>query len=189
MTLNSDWIRVDHLTFEGWKVGEGYGWFGLGKIYFPQTSEDRTFCMTFLCLFCLFVCLFFQHYTPFFFFSARIYFVEIRLQDIIFILKSPIPPPHSKVQWSAPKKTLVNRIAIPSIACEQQTYFRWSASLYIIFRRERSDDRKYVCCSRAIPSITVRGIRKLSRNRLMSYWGLTKRVIILLVRNYGMCFV
>ena len=159
------------------------------RFIFPKPLKIEFFVwLSCVCFVCLFVC-FFSIIRLFFFFSARIYFVEIRLQDIIFILKSPIPPPHSKVQWSAPKKTLVNRIAIPSIACEQQTYFRWSASLYIIFRTERSDDRKYVCCSRAIPSITVRGIRKLSRNRLMSYWGLTKRVIILLVRNYWMCFV
>ena len=102
------------------------------RFFFPQTAGDIIFCMTFLCLFCLFVCLFFSALYAFFFFSARISFVEISLQDIIFILKSPIPPPHSKVQRSAPKKTLVNRIAIPSIACEQQTYFR-SSLLSILF--------------------------------------------------------
>ena len=139
MTLNSDGIRADYLTFDGWKGRGGGG--NMGDLvwlifFFPQTSEDIIFCMTFLFLFCLFVCLFvFQHYTPFFFFffSARISFVEISLQDIIFILKSPIPLPHSKVQWSAPKKTLVNRIAIPSIACEQQTYFRSSLPSILFF--------------------------------------------------------
>ena len=104
------------------------------RFFLTQTSEDRIFCMTFLCLFCLFVYLFvcFFSIIRLFFFSARISFVEISLQDIIFILKSPIPLPQSKVQWSAPKKTLVNRIAIPSIACEQQTYFR-SSLLSILF--------------------------------------------------------
>ena len=104
------------------------------RFFFSQTFGDRIFCMTFLCLFCLFVCLFFFFSALYaiFFFSARISFVEISLQDIIFILKSPIPAPHSKVQWSAPKKTLVNRIAISSIACEQQTYFR-SSLLSILF--------------------------------------------------------
>ena len=101
------------------------------RFFFPQTAGDRIFCMTFLCLFCLFVCLFLALYAIFFS-SARISFVEISLQDIIFILKSPIPLPQSKVQWSAPKKTLVNRIAIPSIVCEQQTYFR-SSLLSILF--------------------------------------------------------
>ena len=104
------------------------------RFFLTQTSEDRIFCMTFLCLFCLFVYLFvcFFSIIRLFFFSAGISFVEISLQDIIFILKSPIPPPHSKVQWSALKKTLVIRIAIPSIAREQQTYFR-SSLLSILF--------------------------------------------------------
>ena len=37
------------------------------------------------------------------------------------------------------------------VACEQQTYFRSSTLSHrkITFRRERSDDRKYVCCSQA----------------------------------------
>ena len=61
MTLNSDGIRADYLTFEGWK-GRGGG--DMGDLvwlifFFPQTSEDIIFCMTFLFLFCLFVCLFF----------------------------------------------------------------------------------------------------------------------------------
>ena len=101
------------------------------RFFFPQTSGDRIFLYDFP-VFVLFVCLFFSALYAIFFFSARISFVEISLQDIIFILKSPIPPPDSKVQRSAPKKTLVNRIAIPSIACEQQTYFR-SSLLSILF--------------------------------------------------------
>ena len=38
------------------------------------------------------------------------------------------------------------------LACEQQTHFRssrFSPSEKYIFRRERSDDRKCVCCSQA----------------------------------------
>ena len=34
-----------------------------------------------------------------------------------------------------------------TLACEQQTYFR---SSLLSLRRERSDDRKYVCCSQAM---------------------------------------
>ena len=102
------------------------------RFFFPQTSGDRIFLYDFP-VFVLFVCLFFSALYAIFFFSARISFVEISLQDIIFILKSPIPLPQSKVQWSAPKKTLVNRIAIPSIACEQQTYFRSSLLSTLFF--------------------------------------------------------
>ena len=40
------------------------------RFFFPQTAGDRIFCMTFLCLFCLFVC-FFQRYKPFFFFQCK----------------------------------------------------------------------------------------------------------------------
>ena len=141
------------------------------RFFLTQTSEDRIFCMTFLCLFCLFVYLFvcFFSIIRLFFFSARISFVEISLQDIIFILKSPIPPPHSKVQWSAPKENFSKSHCNTEHSLRTADVFPIVASLYIIFRRERSDDRKYVCRSQAIPSITIRGIRKLSRNRLMSY--------------------
>ena len=38
---------------------------------------------------------------------------------------------------------LVERDSSKFLACEQQTYFR------SLLRRERSDDRKYVCCSHA----------------------------------------
>ena len=139
------------------------------RFFFPQTSGDRIFCMTFLCLFCLFVCLFFSALYAFFFFSARISFAEISLQNIIFILKSPIPPPHSKIQRSAPKENFSKSHCNTEHSLRTADVFPIVASLYIIFRRERSDDRKYVCRSQAIPSITIRGIRKLSRNRLMSH--------------------
>ena len=35
------------------------------------------------------------------------------------------------------------------LACEQQTYFRSSLLSPRKIRREKSDDRKYVCCSQA----------------------------------------
>lgn len=70
MTLNSDGIRADYLTFEGWK-GRGGG--NMGDLvwlifFFPQTSEDINFCMTFLFLFCLFV---FSALYAIFFFSVQ----------------------------------------------------------------------------------------------------------------------
>ena len=36
-----------------------------------------------------------------------------------------------------------------SVACGLQTYFGWSLLSLRNFRRERSDDRKYVCSSKA----------------------------------------
>ena len=63
----------------------------------------------------------------------------------------PLQRPKSKLFKRRKMKLKVLRVRAP-VACEQQTHFRSSLlSLRKIatFRRERSDDRKCVCCSQA----------------------------------------
>lgn len=86
--------------FWGVEAGGGGGGGDMGdlvwvRFFFPQTSGDRIFCMTFLCLFCLFVC-FFEHYTPFFF-SVQEFLSSKSVCRISFLSwNHPYPYPNQK---------------------------------------------------------------------------------------------
>ena len=54
------------------------------------------------------------------------------------------------------------------VACEQQTHFR--SSLLSIFRRERSDDRKCVCCPQANNKVTPKTIKSAICRKLPQNW-------------------
>ena len=79
-----------------------------------------------------------------------------------YVVSSQKPYSLSPVSAPPPKKNLAFATIIwvqgyqnhnandrPVLACKQQTYFR--TSLLSLRKRERSDDRKYVCCSQAKP--------------------------------------
>ena len=61
----------------------------------------------------------------------------------------------SELHPTLPKRLLAATCILATynkVACEQQTHFR--SSLLSILRRERSDDRKCVCCSQANNKVT-----------------------------------
>ena len=64
------------------------------------------------------------------------------------------------------------------LACEAQTYFRSPLlslrKTIIIFRRERSDDRKYVCGSQARSKLKVTKVRKEEAFLIIHYLTLRK---------------
>ena len=86
-----------HRPFDFW--GGGYGWFGLGKNFFPQTSGDRIFFLAYNGVRFIFSALytlkdiFFTSY-----FLARIFFPWKSVCRIFFFLKSPIPTQKSNGQ-------------------------------------------------------------------------------------------
>ena len=65
----------------------------------------------------------------------------------------------SELHPTLPKRLLAATCILATynkVACEQQTHFR------SIFRRERSDDRKCVCCSQANQKVTPKTKNRLS---------------------------
>ena len=82
-----------------WLLRGGYGWFGLGKNFFPQTSGDRIFFLAYNGVRFIFSALytlkdiFFTRY-----FLARIFLPWKSVCRIFFFLKSPIPTQKSNGQ-------------------------------------------------------------------------------------------
>ena len=95
--------------------------------------------------------------------NNRYLFQDKHVEIVCESMESFINTRQNKTYW---RKDLA-RWLHGALACEQQTHFR--ASPLSLHRRERSDHRKYVCCSQATRSICVDCLvigRQVSQYRL-----------------------